>query len=303
MRIAHLQLRQSFAGLNGIGFAVQFLPTYVHRSLATRHTHDVVELNCILAGEGTHQLGDRAFATGPGSLGITHYGQAHDIVTTAAGMAVINLYLDVAGFGLPDVGPELQSDLNRIIPLHPSLRHRLDHFVHLRFAPGGEHEAVLREMLAEQEGRQPGYREAMLACLRRFLILCARNARALGVVPEQEEPSESELRILGVRRTLDEDPSRPVHLGQLARQAGVSREHLCRAFRRHTGSTILAYVQRQRINAALVALRATADPIGTIAARCGFSDQSFFNRVFQRLIGSSPRAYRAAQRSDTLRSN
>ncbi len=175
MQISHLLVKDWLNRLNGMGFGVQHFPAYVRRTEAL-HTHDVVELNYVVSGSGTHHLGSRAYPTGPGSLGIVHYTQPHDIDIGGEPMSVINLYLDLARFQLPDLGEELSKPLYRILPMDPSLRHQRNQFVHLQFTPGGEQEAHLHAMLAEQERAEPGYREAMRSQLRLFLIACARQA-------------------------------------------------------------------------------------------------------------------------------
>lgn len=292
MEIAHYLVKDRLAGLNGIGVGVQHLPDYVHSTM-TLHTHDVVELNYIVAGDATHHIGDRVFASGPGGLGITHYTQVHDVQTAGRRVEVINLYLDLRRCELPDVGEELAPALFAILPMHPSLRHRRNQFVHLRF-PDGEPEPLLRAMLREQAEARPGWREALRTHLRLLLVACARRALAEGAVAPADEVGETEARIERLRRELDADPAQPVSVAELAQRLGWSTPHLCRAFKRHTGATILAYVQRQRLNAAMVRLRASRDRVVDIALACGFNDPSFFARAFRAAVGQTPLAYRRA---------
>lgn len=293
MEIAHYLVSDRLGRLNGIGVGVQRITGYVHRGDAP-HTHDVVELNYIVSGTAEHRIGDRVFASGPGGLGITHYTQVHDIDTHGDAAEVINLYLDLQRCELPDVGEELAGALHAILPLHPSLRHRRNQFVHLRF-PDGEVEALLGAMLREQEAARPGWRESLRSHLRLLLIACARRALAEGAVAPSsgtDEIGESEARIERLRRELDADPAQPVQVAELARRLGWTTPHLCRAFKRHTGATILAYVQRQRLNAAMVRLRATRERVTDIALACGFNDPSFFARAFRAAVGMTPVAYR-----------
>ena len=68
--------------------------------------------------------------------------------------------------------------------------------------------------------------------------------------------------------------------------------HLCRAFKRHAGTSIVGYLLRQRINAAMVALRSSRASVLQVALACGFADQSFFNRKFRAIVGTTPTNYR-----------
>ena len=56
--------------------------------------------------------------------------------------------------------------------------------------------------------------------------------------------------------------------------------------------TFVAHVTRVRINNALQLLRETDLTIAEIAAKTGFSDQSYFDRRFRQAFGKSPREWR-----------
>jgi AraC-like DNA-binding protein len=291
MQVEHFLLKDRHNHLNGIGFAIGAVPKFGPRADRGMHTHDVVEINYFAAGHGTHYLGRQAYPARPGSLGIIHYTQSHGFLSDEP-MDIINLFLDLQRFELPDLGEELSRALYRILPMHPSLRHRRDQFVQLQFEPGGPQEALLRAMLDEQEAAGPGYREAMRSLLRLFLIGCARQAERQGAFALLDEVGEAEQKVERLRRDIDGEPARPRALDLVARELGWTKPHLCRAFKRHTGATFTEYVQRQRITAALSRLRSTRDSVLEVALACGFNDQSYFNRSFRAVVGQSPSAYR-----------
>ncbi|MBA2479749.1 MAG: AraC family transcriptional regulator [Planctomycetes bacterium] len=278
-------------GFNDIGFAVQHFPRYV-QTHHWRHSHRFVEVNYIRRGRCTHHIGDRSFATGPGSFGITHYTQSHDLVTGADGVEVINLYVDAQRHLLPDVGSELSGALHQILPIHPSLRHRRNQFVHLQLDPAGPQDTLLDALLAEQSGRRAGYREAMLAHLRLLLVHCARHVRDHGLYPAQSEIGACELKMEELRRRLDSDLHLHVDLAVLGEEFGYTKHHLCRAFKAHTGTSIVSYQFTQRLDAVLRALRSSTQSVLDIAVDCGFADQSFFNRKFRAAMGMTPTEFR-----------
>jgi len=287
----HYQLKDSRI-LPEVGFGIEHLGAYRNTEPTPLHTHDVVELGYVLEGEGTHIIGDRHFPNAPGSLGIVHYTQPHVITTGERPMSVINLYLDLQRFALPDLGEELCGALYAILPMHPSLRHRRNAFVHLQFPPQASHEQALWAMLAEQRAQRSGYREAMRSHLSVFLISCARAALEQEQRPALAEVGEGEAKIERLRRAFDANPAAAVAIDELAARLGWSAPHLCRAFRRHTGMSVVTYLHRQRINAAMVRLRSGTDSILAIALACGFNDPSFFSRIFRSVAGCTPRDYR-----------
>ena len=93
------------------------------------------------------------------------------------------------------------------------------------------------------------------------------------------------------RQRIDDDPTAPLSLADLAGDAGVSRYRLLRAFARELGLTPHAYiVQRRLAHARRQILAGTA--LADVAAACGFYDQSHLNRCFVRQFGVTPRRYR-----------
>jgi AraC-like DNA-binding protein len=81
-------------------------------------------------------------------------------------------------------------------------------------------------------------------------------------------------------------------LGDLAREAGLSRFHFLRTFQRLIGVTPHRYILRARLREAAMRLEAESTGILNIALDCGFSDLSNFSRAFRAEFGVSPRVYR-----------
>ena len=82
-------------------------------------------------------------------------------------------------------------------------------------------------------------------------------------------------------------------LEALARQAGLGRYQLIRAFRTATGLTPHAYLINARVNHGRHLLRQGL-ALAEVAYRLGFADQSHFQRVFKAHVGVTPGEYRQA---------
>ncbi|MFT4101630.1 MAG: helix-turn-helix transcriptional regulator [Burkholderiaceae bacterium] len=83
-------------------------------------------------------------------------------------------------------------------------------------------------------------------------------------------------------------------LASLARHAGMSRYHFLRTFRRIVGMTPHQYVLHIRMRKAALWIRATREPLTSIALDAGFNDLSTFSRRFRGVMGASPSEYRRA---------
>jgi transcriptional regulator GlxA family with amidase domain len=78
----------------------------------------------------------------------------------------------------------------------------------------------------------------------------------------------------------------------VARVAGLSAEHFCRAFKQVTGLRFTDYVARLRVEKASKLLRSTSHDISHVALLCGFHSIAQFNRTFRRVTQQTPTAVR-----------
>src|SRR5690348_4052203 len=83
--------------------------------------------------------------------------------------------------------------------------------------------------------------------------------------------------------------------GDLARALGVRRAWLGRAYRRWRGEGLPSALRRRRVAAAAALMEASDLPLAEVALAAGFCDQSHMNRGFQRVMGRTPAAVRAAK--------
>jgi AraC-like DNA-binding protein len=96
-----------------------------------------------------------------------------------------------------------------------------------------------------------------------------------------------------IRELSDEELS----LTKVAKFVHISANHLSEKFKQVTGVNFVDYVARIRIEKACDLLQDRHVRISEIAFAVGFQSLSQFNRVFKKLSGRSPSAYREARRS------
>jgi transcriptional regulator GlxA family with amidase domain len=92
----------------------------------------------------------------------------------------------------------------------------------------------------------------------------------------------------------------------LASLINVSTGQLFRAFKISVGVTPFHYIARRRLERACTMMRTTREPLSQIAIACGVCDQAYLCKMFRRMIGMSPSAWRREQqmsnpRTTTLR--
>jgi two-component system response regulator YesN len=80
---------------------------------------------------------------------------------------------------------------------------------------------------------------------------------------------------------------------QAAEQACMSESHFARLLKEKTGLSFTEFLNRIRLDRAAELLRKTDTGVMQIALETGFSDQSYFTRVFHKQFRQTPGQYRA----------
>ncbi len=78
----------------------------------------------------------------------------------------------------------------------------------------------------------------------------------------------------------------------IAASASLSESECLRCFRAVIDTTPIRYLREYRVEQAAELLSAGREPICSIAARCGFSDVSYFTKTFREQKGCTPGIYR-----------
>jgi AraC-like DNA-binding protein len=83
-----------------------------------------------------------------------------------------------------------------------------------------------------------------------------------------------------------------IRVNDLAALTRLSTSHFSHAFKRSFGQPPMTYITRQRVKLAQRLLLTTEDSISQISLTCGMYDQAHLTRVFRRVVGESPMAWR-----------
>ena len=96
-----------------------------------------------------------------------------------------------------------------------------------------------------------------------------------------------------------------ITVDQIAAAGGVSRSRCTRLFRRYLQESPIEHVQKYRLECSVYLVNNTDLQFSEIAGKCGFNQQSYFNRLFVRHYGMTPKEMRAMaiQRRSTVNEN
>jgi AraC family transcriptional regulator len=104
--------------------------------------------------------------------------------------------------------------------------------------------------------------------------------------------------LVEARDILDSAYLEQITIGGVAARLQIHPVHLAATFRRQYGQGIVEYIRGRRIDYASRRLSDTDQPLAEIAQAAGFCDQSHFSRIFKRLTGLTPAAYRTRSRGN-----
>lgn len=156
----------------------------------------------------------------------------------------------------------------------------------------------LSEQRREDRPVEPLFAEE--SAVRLLSRVVAGAARAWDLERKATSPLQGDL-AEAAKIVLARDFREPVGLDEVARRTGSSVFHLCRTFRRHTGSTLHGYRNQLRLR---TALERAADPDGDLtelALDLGYSSHSHFTAAFRKAFGIAPSAFRRKATAQAVR--
>ncbi len=114
------------------------------------------------------------------------------------------------------------------------------------------------------------------------------------IIPHPGPKARSDPRVAQITAFIDANLASPFTSAALAKKAHVSPTHLAYLFNQHGLPTPMDYVRQRRIALACNLLATTNDKIAAVALAVGYPDPFHFSRIFKKLQGLSPEAYRSS---------
>lgn len=231
------------------------------------HAHAELEIVYHPVGRGATTVAGRAVEFGQGSVTIHPPGQEHDQIMETAGE---DLCVKIAAPGGGPAFPRECLHVDRIDT--PALIEdlRLLAGVGATLQPAGQALCNLR---------------ATTVLLSLVELACRSR--------DHEQASHAERCVAQAEEYLREHFATVGSLREVAEAVGLSADYLRHEFRRLRGCSLIDYVTTLRVDRARTLLVHSRLPLKQIATLCGFRDEYYFSRVFQRRTRTTPARYRA----------
>lgn len=134
----------------------------------------------------------------------------------------------------------------------------------------------------------PERRPVLAAVARAALALYVAEATHAASAQSTEHPAVARARELARRRAAE-----GISVSDLAREVGLSLEHLVRLFRRQTGMTPGALLREERLSHGMHLLQHTGLTVAEVARRSGFVSPHHFARTVRAATGMTPSELRS----------
>ena len=254
--------------------------------------HERLELFIAVEGKGGFRMGNRTVHFAAGDMLVVDVRSLHGLVDLRApetrGIVISFMPELVCTLASPDCDSQYltpffcQSDTT-----DPALR-RGDPYsapVH----------AALRKLVACYFNPGPD-RQFEAGCKAYLLEILYLLSLHFGFSPEAQAVYMQRRRLAERLRTLQswlaDHYAEKISVSDAASLCAMSESKFMKAFKKATGSTFVNYVTQIRLSQSLHMLRQGDAPISEIAARVGFSDQSYFDRRFKERFLQTPIEYR-----------
>ena len=247
------------------------------------HSHPQWELSHVIYGGGTRTIGNRREQIAKGEVillppNIPHVWQFDPSVTDNDGcIANITIFFEDSTLdGLASLVPELGNSINKIRTQTEAISYSgttLENIVSILYA--------MRDKTAE----------ARIPEMFRLLTVISDTScsRSVGC---NNTLSRTERRMERIRTFCACNFARNISLEEIARYAGMNKSAFCTFMKRHAGLTFSEYMNELRLNRAVERIKNTDENIAEIAFSVGFSNVTYFNRLFRTHYGCAPKTMR-----------
>jgi AraC-like DNA-binding protein len=236
------------------------------------HWHDNMEFLRIREGSLILSCASHQLTLLPGDVGVISSQMLHTGLSGPEGVVYDVLRIDYAllcnGTTTSDTYLQgLHDGSCQFEPLvrNDSIRQRLDDIVEARRQPDKQHPMQLLALLYDLSG---------------LLYKHCTIQDILGL-PAQKQLGQ-------VIDYINDHYTENISSAMLSQLFGHDEAYFCRKFKKHTGLTIMKYIQILRMEKARKLLVETALSVQDIAVSCGFSDAAYFNNCFKKLYRITP---------------
>ena len=162
-----------------------------------------------------------------------------------------------------------------------------------RERPLPECEGEILEKLRAASRKLPAVKGDMIKSYVTIMTICAQYLTLSNAIPSNK-PTVAQM----ARKYIFDNYRTKFGIKDICQSIGCSKSTLITAFKREYGMTVNDYITEVRLGEAVRMLLAGEKSIGEIALCSGFSDQSYFSKVFSAKYGVPPSEYKNSHKEE-----
>jgi len=246
------------------------------------HCHPEYEIALVPHDRGSYMIQDVEIPFGPGDVFIVNANDMHQPVIPAPGnRGALVTYFRGSLFRDPEECAQWLEPF-----LHAS------EFGFNKLPPDAEMQALLVQLHDTVGHGGPHWQISARGLMTHILSITARlfaeHCAKAGIARRVAKVH----RFAAVIAHINENLASTIEARYLYRLAGLSHSQFSEEFRAAFGSSVVRYIQAQRIKRAKRLLRSTGMSVTEVAFASGFGASSRFNTVFRKEVGVSPTQFR-----------
>ena len=254
------------------------------RELSHTYWHPEIEIGMVMKGTITMLIGNKTCSFAQGEIFVLPPNQIHGLRNASKGAIQHVLIADSLAITMCQTHFFQKSFVEPLIDGRLMLPERLT-------LEHPAYEAVSGQMkrLAKVEIYKPGYKLQRYAALLHICAAlqpyCRAREALVPVLPTNDLARQCIVYIRG-------NYARRLTLAEIASNCSSQPNYLCAVFKKHTGQTVMEYLNRTRVEIGSELLKERTATISSVTVAVGFSSEVTFRENFRKFKGISPREYR-----------
>jgi len=252
-----------------------------------KHMHDFLELVFVEHGIMFQIVDDKLYKISSGTMLICLPGQAHSFFTDSEqSISYINILIRMPNQWTNKALADALENFTNVFQRQGQVP-----LLWLDESQSVAYGFHILEMLKLYDEKPPKYKCLLREQLIGLLIAGTEQRKC-----HQSEDAANRNLSERVLETLERSFTPEKTLNDLAEDLSYDAGYLTKSFKKHYGLTITEYIQQTRIDMARYLLWATDLPIEEISKTVGYSNKTFFYKIFTRATGMTPSEVRKVYR-------
>jgi AraC family transcriptional regulator, L-rhamnose operon transcriptional activator RhaR len=271
---------------------------YQDYSAIKYHCHEFIEIAYVCNGKGKHIINGYEYPVSKGNLYIINVDIPHSFypidIENSGQLTVMNCifmpqFIENINIELP-----ILKEIINIFLYKSFYTEEIDYDSDGYFAceAGDDIGRIFNKMYMEYKLKKQGYKEILKILLCELLIEIYRDFKKKSSFLDKCETAKYEF-IEEAINYLEKNYSKKLNVQDICKQVYMSKSYFSSLFKEITGTSVIDYLQKVRIEkACTLLLKYPVESVMEIAYRVGYRDYKFFNKIFKRITGLTAQEYR-----------